>query len=84
MINAYTSTTKWNEGPTFQKQQSTMKAILKLNKIHTVVFDTNLMPDNILDSEKEVMEIRDFIALKLTIQKDLISIIVDDIIARET
>ncbi len=47
---------KWNGDNDFEKWQWKMKAVLRRNRVHRVVFDTHLLPSDILDVEREEME----------------------------
>ena len=44
---------KWNGDNDYEKCQWKMKAVLKRNRVHRVVFDTHLLPEDISDVERE-------------------------------
>ena len=50
-----------------------MKAVLRQNRVHQVVFDTHLLPEDISDVEREEMEEWAFTTLQLAMGENVIS-----------
>ena len=64
---------KWNGDNDFVKWQWKMKAVLRRNRVHRVVFDTHLLPKDISDVEREEMEEWAFTTLQLAMGENVIS-----------
>ena len=64
---------KWNGDNDFEKWQWKMKAVLRRNRVHRVVFDTHLLPEDISDVEREEMEEWAFTTLQLSMGENVIS-----------
>ena len=47
---------KWNDDNEFEKWKWKMKAVLRRNRVHRVVFDTHLLSADISDVEREEMK----------------------------
>lgn len=64
---------KWNGEGDFEKWQWMMKAVLRRNRVHRVVFDTETLPADISSVELEEMEEWAFTTLQLAMGKNVIS-----------
>ena len=66
-------TDKWNGDNDFEKWQRKMKAVLRRNRVHRVVFDSHLFPEDISDVEREEMEEWALTTLQLAMGENVIS-----------
>ena len=64
---------KWNGDNDFEKWQWKMKAVLRWNRVHRVVFDTETLPANTSDVEREEMKEWAFTTLQLAMGENVIS-----------
>ena len=64
---------KWNGEGDFEKWQWMIEAVLRRNRVHRVVFDTETLPADISSVELEEMEEWAFTTLQLAMGKNVIS-----------
>ena len=64
---------KWNGDNDFEKWQWKMKAVLRQNRVHRVVFDTHLLPSDISDVEREEKKEGAYTTLQLAMGENVIS-----------